>query len=924
MIPSRMSLGALWAAVLLSSSCANEQGLDEEVAYSQAQALNAFGVNLIANASFATASSTPSIPLGWKKGGFGTNDRTYSYPVAGYDGSPGAQVAMTTRSSGDAKWYFTPIAVSAGETYRYSDYFTSNTTSTVTAQFALADGSLKFQDLAVGVPAAAGWTQLTRTFVVPTYPSPVVSVTVYHLINSVGSLTTDTTELVLMDVTPPTVTLDALPSGQVSGIVPWSATAADNVGVSNVQLYVDGLAVGAADGSAPYGGDLDTTTLTNGLHTVTARATDAAGNSTTSSAASLNVWNGSGAPENGSLTIHLQIINDNGGSATVANFPVFYNSTNAVVDAATPVPPGIYTVSEILPAGYTMSFSGDCSASGIVTINPAQSSACTIINDDFRAELDPPPTNVVTNPSVETAASPTMPVGWVKGGWGTNTRTLTYPVAGHSGTRAMRAEITSYTSGDAKWYFNSVTALAGESYTFSTYYRSNRASSVTAQVLLQNGTYKYIDLNLAVPAASDWTLFSKLFTIPTNLPSPPVSMTVFHLIAGVGYLDTDDVTVTPLDTRVYTPGNDVPNPGFEFASDTPPSPTLWHTSVSPGTTASFAYPVPGRTGNAARIDVSEYTSGAGAKWYFQSVPVVAGNDYEFIDYYQSTMNTSVPVQFTMADGTYTYFTLANLAPSATWKQLRATFTVPSNATRATVLHTTRGVGSLTIDDVSLRSLGVGAFARGMVSLNFDDGPITVYNNAIPILFFAGIRSNQYIVTRYFGDPSYVSQAEVLLMSLGGHEIGSHSQNHPHLLSLTSAEARAEIAGSRTDLQVMGITPQTFVYPFGEYDDVVRQMVIDAGYRGARSVRVGFNTPNGDPYALLDQHVESTTTIGNIRGWIDYAVANRKWLILELHDIDNTGMQYSATPTVLQQTVDYIRSSGIQVVTTAEGLTAMGH
>ncbi len=90
-----------------------------------------------------------------------------------------------------------------------------------------------------------------------------------------------------IDSTPPTVS--ASESG-TSGTVTFSATAADNVAVTKVEFYVDGALKGT-DTTAPYSMTLDSKTLTNAAHALTAKAYDAAGNSTLSSAASFTVNN---------------------------------------------------------------------------------------------------------------------------------------------------------------------------------------------------------------------------------------------------------------------------------------------------------------------------------------------------------------------------------------------------------------------------------------------------------------------------------------------------------------------------------------------------------------------------------------------------------------------------------------------------------
>jgi hypothetical protein len=97
------------------------------------------------------------------------------------------------------------------------------------------------------------------------------------------------------DVQGPTVSLTAPANGAtVSGATTVSADAADNVGVAGVQFKLDGVAYGTEDTSAPYSRSWDSLTATNGTHSLTAVARDAAGNSTTSAARTVTVNNGGG------------------------------------------------------------------------------------------------------------------------------------------------------------------------------------------------------------------------------------------------------------------------------------------------------------------------------------------------------------------------------------------------------------------------------------------------------------------------------------------------------------------------------------------------------------------------------------------------------------------------------------------------------
>jgi Concanavalin A-like lectin/glucanases superfamily/Galactose oxidase-like, Early set domain/Bacterial Ig domain/Galactose oxidase, central domain len=97
---------------------------------------------------------------------------------------------------------------------------------------------------------------------------------------------------VIGDLLAPTVSATSPTAGStVSGAVTLGATAADAVGVQSVQLQVDGTNVGSPDTTSPYSAVWDSRAATNGSHTVSAVATDAAGNSRTSATVNFTVTN---------------------------------------------------------------------------------------------------------------------------------------------------------------------------------------------------------------------------------------------------------------------------------------------------------------------------------------------------------------------------------------------------------------------------------------------------------------------------------------------------------------------------------------------------------------------------------------------------------------------------------------------------------
>jgi Bacterial Ig domain len=78
---------------------------------------------------------------------------------------------------------------------------------------------------------------------------------------------------------------------QVADIVNVTADATDNVGIANVQFLVDNVDRGTPVTTAPYKLEWDSRTVSNGTHTLAARASDIAGNLRLSVSVTVNVAN---------------------------------------------------------------------------------------------------------------------------------------------------------------------------------------------------------------------------------------------------------------------------------------------------------------------------------------------------------------------------------------------------------------------------------------------------------------------------------------------------------------------------------------------------------------------------------------------------------------------------------------------------------
>ena len=85
------------------------------------------------------------------------------------------------------------------------------------------------------------------------------------------------------------------------------------------------------------------------------------------------------------------------------------------------------------------------------------------------------------------------------------------------------------------------------------------------------------------------------------------------------------------------------------------------------------------------------------------------------------------------------------------------------------------------------------------------------------------------------DISKVSPEEVATL-YEGHEVGGHSLCHSSLPNIGTSLAMHELVEDRISLEKLsGKMVRFFAYPFGTYNEDVKQLVRMAGYMGARTV-----------------------------------------------------------------------------------------
>ena len=216
-------------------------------------------------------------------------------------------------------------------------------------------------------------------------------------------------------------------------------------------------------------------------------------------------------------------------------------------------------------------------------------------------------------------------------------------------------------------------------------------------------------------------------------------------------------------------------------------------------------------------------------------------------------------------------------------------------------------------------------AGGMVSVTFDDGWASQYNNALPILTKYGVPATLYVFSGAINTEDYMTQAQIQAFANRGDEIASHTVTHSDLTKLSAAQLENELAQSKATLQQM-FGPSAaldFASPFGAYN-AATTAAVQKHYATQRNTDAGFNGQTGfNPYNILVQNVDSSTTTGTVQRWLNSAKANNTWLVLVYHEVGMSVGQdvYHTDTAVLDSQMAAVKNSGLPVVTVRQGANA---
>ncbi|KAH7131543.1 polysaccharide deacetylase family protein [Dactylonectria estremocensis] len=189
-----------------------------------------------------------------------------------------------------------------------------------------------------------------------------------------------------------------------------------------------------------------------------------------------------------------------------------------------------------------------------------------------------------------------------------------------------------------------------------------------------------------------------------------------------------------------------------------------------------------------------------------------------------------------------------------------------------------------------------------IALTFDDGPFIYTEELLDMLAEAGIRATFFINGDNWAS-IYDYTSTVKRMIADGHQVGSHTWDHPYLTSIGSSEIEEQMKKLETALvDILGYYPTYMRPPFYDYSDRVLETIGSLGYHVIISE--------------IDTKDWENTSSGSIQKSVDLFRANLDagGSIALAHDVHQQTVQ-TLTPAMIAS----IQNQGLKGVTVGECL-----
>lgn len=123
------------------------------------------------------------------------------------------------------------------------------------------------------------------------------------------------------------------------------------------------------------------------------------------------------------------------------------------------------------------------------------------------------------------------------------------------------------------------------------------------------------------------------------------------------------------------------------------------------------------------------------------------------------------------------------------------------------------------------------FAGQRFLLTFDDGYLSDYEKALPLLLKMNCVATFFLITDSVNTDGFLSWAQVRELHNAGMTVGSHTRTHPDMRRLNLSRQKDELLSSRLRIEdELGAAVTNFSFPFGKFNMDLVKLAWDAGYK----------------------------------------------------------------------------------------------
>ena len=184
----------------------------------------------------------------------------------------------------------------------------------------------------------------------------------------------------------------------------------------------------------------------------------------------------------------------------------------------------------------------------------------------------------------------------------------------------------------------------------------------------------------------------------------------------------------------------------------------------------------------------------------------------------------------------------------------------------------------------------------------------------------------FIITRQLSNPFFMNTTTLLHLQDTNWEIVSHTTNHTLLVGAEQSIIDFEVVESRGILENLGFEIYGFTPPFIALDEPAMTTVFDnyhwVGVRGGPTIDFEYDEPS-DTYLVPSTEVGTGSVIFDFQSakdMIDDAIINDKWLVMNVHQIDeDADNPFSFPLTEIQKIIDYLDETNVSVLPISEVL-----